>query len=165
MDELARGSYVKVTLSGRRFFYVRYRRGRQIRRYRIGEFGDADPVNEARAITRRVLARVADGRDRYKERRDRIEAPTLGHRAERHLREHAAVECKPHTAHHARVLWTKHILPRLRPMMKVADVTVDDILQFRDKMLKDASRHRVRHALAVLSKAFNLAERWALTEL
>jgi hypothetical protein len=90
----------------------------------------------------------------------RQEVPTLAELAERFLAEHAEAKRKGSTAAEYRRLLDKIILPALG-RRKLADVTRAEIT----KLLHHANRaapDQADRVLAVLSKMFNLGERWGL---
>jgi integrase len=79
--------------------------------------------------------------------------------AERFLAEHAEAKRKARTAAEYRRLLDKIILPALAKR-KLADLTRADIAKLHHA--NRASPYQANRLLAVLSKMFNLAERWGL---
>jgi hypothetical protein len=124
-----------------------------------GEHGKVT-AEAARAKAQRVLQTVAvDGSDPSGEREAFRAAPTVNDLLDRYIAEHVERQNKRSTQ-----LAVKGIVERdLRPefgLLKVAAVTRQDVYKFHA-----AEVHRPRQAnliLAVLSKAFSLAEVWEM---
>ncbi len=79
--------------------------------------------------------------------------------AERYLREHAATKKKASSAAMDQRMLKKHVLPVLGPM-RVADVTHPDLANFHHSLRTHP--YLANRVVALLSKMFNLAERWGL---
>jgi integrase len=156
-DEEVSSFGLRVKPSGRRSYIIQYRtKGRVSRRYTIGPHG-VYTVEKAREKARRLLQAVRDGRDPAAEKGNALVAPTVAKLAERYLEEHAEVKKKPSSVRSDKLNLNNHILPELR-QRPVAEVTRADIMNLRHKMRAiPGASNRV---LALLSKMFNLAERW-----
>jgi len=158
-DEALPGFGVRVTPAGVRSYIAQYRNGRgQSRRMTLGRHGPLAP-DAARREARQVLAAAAAGRDPLEERREaRRRGMTLRALVERYERE-ALPKNRPSTAESYRGLLSRHILPALgrRP---VADITRADVARLHHTMRRTPGS--ANRALAVLSRLFNLAERWGL---
>ncbi len=102
---------------------------------------------------------VENGADPAADRIARQEAPTMAEIAERFLAEHAEAKRKASTAAEYRRLLDKIILPALGKR-KVADVMRADVTKLHDA--NRAAPYQANRVLALLSKMFNLAERWGL---
>lgn len=89
----------------------------------------------------------------------RREAPTVAHLAERFLVEHAEAKRKASTAAEYRRLIDRIILPALGGR-KAADVTRPEVAKLHHSLR--AGPYQANRTLAVLSKMFNIAERWGL---
>jgi integrase len=154
-DTVCPGLILRVGGTGTRTFFIRYRRGRQRRRFKLGRYPKVG-LAQARGQARKFLARVELGEDPQKVRAEHRSAPTLEDLADRFLEEHASKR-KPKTRNEYKRAWKRSILPRLGKL-RVADVTVDDIADLHASLSETPyAANRVR---AVLSKAFNLAEAW-----
>jgi len=162
-DSELRGFGVRVQRGGVRSYVLQYRagdrRGAPLRKLTIGRHGSPWTPETARREARRLLGAIADGTDPAAARAEWREAPTMADLAQRFLSEHAEAKRKPTTAAEYRRLVDKVILPALGAR-RAADVTRAEIAKLHHG-LRD-SPYQANRVLAVLSKMFNLAERWGL---
>ncbi len=147
----------------RQIYILHYRcgigRGAPLRKLTIGRHGSPWTAETARSEAKRLLGVIEDGADPAADRIARREAPTIAELAERFLAEHVEAKRKASTAVEYRRLLDRIILPALSKR-KVADIARADIAR-----LHHANRvapYQANRMLAVLSKMFNLAERWGL---
>jgi len=175
------GFGVRVSPKGKRTYILKYRvgggRGGTARKPKIGVHGVLT-VEQARAKARQWLAEVAQGGDPGGDIQAGREAPTVTELCERYLEEHARPHKKARSAHEDERMIANHIKPRLGAK-KVTDVTRADIDRTlaaikagrtaKDVKTRKHGRAIVRggpiaanRTLALLSKMFNLAERWGL---
>lgn len=156
------GFHVEVRPTGRRAFYLFYRvgggRGSTQRRAKIGDFG-ALTVNAARETARAWAAQVAAGGDPAGKRREDRGAARMSELFERYLREYADVHKKASSAAMDAATVRNHLAPEFAKR-KVAEVTREDVRRFHLKMTDRPVM--ANRCLALLSKAFNLAEEWGL---
>lgn len=156
-DTTLAGFGLKVEPSGRKVFILQYRLpGRTTRRFRIGAYGDLT-LEQARRIAGQLRADIAQRIDPASQRSAMRTAPTMADLADRYLREHAEVKKKPSSCATDRHIWRAHVLPRLRNL-RVSEVTRNDLAQLHFAMR--ATPYQANRTLAVLSKAFALADRW-----
>jgi integrase len=106
-----------------------------------------------------LLGLVERGADPAADRTSRREAPTIGELCARFLTEHAATKLRERTAAEYRQLVERIIVPALGTR-KAADVTRHEIARLHHGLR--ATPYQANRALAVLSKLFNLAERWGI---
>ena len=168
---------VRLKPSGSATYLIQYRRGTRQRRYAIGSCGTFR-LEEARERARRLLVSVRDGADPSGDRKQARRAPTVSSLAERYLEEYAEMHKRPSSVKADRRNLDNHILPLLGRLI-VADVTRADVDAMMrsvrtgatkaDVKLGRRSRRIVRggpgvanRCCALLSKMFNLAERWGL---
>lgn len=149
----------KVTPKGKRSYFLYYRNSEgEQRRPAIGTHGATRPEN-ARAIARRWLAEVAEGKDPSQSRTDGRAAPTVRDLCERYMAEHAETRKKATSIRGDRRLIDKHLIPVLGAK-KVASVNRPDIAALHHSLR--ATPYEANRVLAMTSKMFSLAERWDL---
>ncbi len=159
-----------------RVYLVKYRFGGRQRWYRIGAHGAPWTPEKARGKAKGVLGDVADGIDPAKAREDSRRRATVAELCQRYLEDHAEEHKRPSSVRMDRKNIENHVLPLLG-RESVADVTRTDIDRFK-RAVKDGKTARGRkpeqrggnvvtggpgvanRCLALLSKMFNLAERW-----
>ncbi len=158
-DSELKGFGLKVTPKGKRVYFVYYRtHDGQQRRPKIGNHG-AVTCEQARETAQQWLAEAAKGSDPSAIRKAKKEAPLVAVLAERYMREHAHMKKKPRSAQSDESNLRNHVLPALGTK-KVAAVTRVDIGKLHHAMKdRPGAGNRV---LALLSKMFNLAEKWGL---
>lgn len=151
------GFGVRVQPSGRKTYVARYRtHSNTQRKQTIGRCSDFPP-DKAREMARKIFAAVAGGEDPAASRTASRDAPTIEELSVRYMREHAGPFKKAKSADMDANNWRLHILPGWA-RKKVREVTRTDVLSLHGGLsLKPATANQV---LALLSKAFNLAEDW-----
>jgi integrase len=150
---------LRVKPSGAKSYIIQYRNihGRS-RKITIGTHGILTP-DEARSQARLLLAEVERGGDPAEDKHTARQAPTFAEVAERYMDEHAIVKKKPRSIKEDKRLLEKVILPVLGPR-KLGDITRANIANFHHS-LREAP-YQANRALSLLSKIFNLAEKWGL---
>ena len=151
------GFGVKVTPVGKRIYVLQYSVGGRTRRCTIGKHGVDVTADEARREAQRLRGLVADGHDPADEHAAIQTVPTLAVFAERYLAEHAAVKKKASSAAEDQRNLRKHVLPALG-RRKVTEITRNDVSRLHAAM--KAKPGAANRCLALLSKMFNLAEKW-----
>lgn len=156
-DSGLKGFGLRQFPSGVKTFVLDYRNadGRK-RRVTVGRFG-ALTVEEARGQARALAGRVAKGDDPAAAVRARREAPTVSELLDDYIAKHLEVVNAPRTRRTAKAAVESHIRPALGAL-KAASVTRQDVLKLRRKM--EETPRLANLTLAVLSKAFSLAEEW-----
>ncbi|MCC6642740.1 MAG: site-specific integrase [Deltaproteobacteria bacterium] len=150
---------LRVKPSGVRTYVLRYRNANGVqRKYAIGRHGVVTAA-EARRRAREHLAEIARGADPAETREEKRRALTVADLADRYLREHAATKKKPSSAAGDARNLRLHVVPRLgrRP---VAEVTRAEVTRLHHDLRETPGN--ANRVLSLLSKAFNLAERWGL---
>jgi integrase len=164
-DSELKGFGIRMQRGGGKSYILHYRagtgRGAPLRKLTIGRHGSPWTPEAARREATRLLGMIEDGADPAADKIDRKGAPTMAELAERFLAEHADSKRKGSTAAEYRRLLDKIILPAL-DKRKVADVTRADVAKLHHAN-RDAP-YQANRVLAVLSKMFNLAERWGLRQ-
>jgi integrase len=155
-DSELRGFRCKVTPKGKRVYlcYYRTKEGRQ-RQPAIGEHG-AITCEQARDIAKEWLGIVYKGGDPSQERQAARKTLTLAEFADKYLREYGKLK-KASSIREDERLWRLHILPVLGKL-PLSTITRNDILRLHSSM--SASPVAANRAVAMLSKAFNLAIEW-----
>jgi len=158
-DEEISGFGLRVWPSGRRVYILKYRttEGRQ-RKVTIGQHGPIT-AEQARKIALQWLSDTSHGADPAHKRSEARSAPTLANLANRYMEEHAKVKKRRGSAQSDETLLRLHILPQLGSM-KVNAIDRRDIGQLHHAMRKRPGA--ANRTLALLSKMFNLAEKWGL---
>lgn len=151
------GFGVRVQKSGRKTYICRYRtHSRTQRTLTLARYVDMPP-EQARALARKVFGQVAEGKDPAHLRRQAKDAPTIEDLRERYMREHAAPFKKPSSVKSDAQLWRLHILSVFGGR-QVESVTRTEIIRLQGALADRPAT--ANHAVALLSKAFNLAELW-----
>ena len=156
-DSLLTGFGVRVYPSGKKSYVVSYRFEGRKRLHTLGKVEAFRKVDDARDLSRDVLASVSKGIDPQAERRGRSSAPTMRDLYARYMREHSRPHKKPSTIRNDERTWKKDILPKLGHM-KVSEVKRDRIVRIHSSMSDRPSQ--ANRVLALLSNAFNFAELW-----
>ena len=176
-DGAVRGFGVRCQQSAKVYVLKTRVRGKQ-RWFTIGKHGAPWTVEKARERAEKILGQVADGKDPAKERADAKDQPTMADLCARYLEEYAKEHKKKSSAATDTSNINNHVLPLLGGEF-IVDVTRADIDRFKrsvkdGKTAKDRGPERrggaavrggagaANRCLALLSKMFNLAERWGL---
>jgi integrase len=154
------GLGVRVTAAGAKSFILDYRNrsGRQ-RRLTIGACGDWT-ITAARLEARDLRQQIDSGGDPISERQADRSAPTVADLCQRFKDEHLPKK-RPRTRRDYEALIDNYILPALSNH-KVTEVTFSDIDSLHRKITKSGATYQANRAVAVLSKAFNLAIKWGM---
>ena len=158
-DDNIPGFGLRVLSSGVRSYLVQYRnRQGRSRRLTIGKHGKVT-ADGARKDALRIFDAVRAGKDPVAERRAYIDAPLVNDLLDRYLAEHVEKRNRPRTREEIKRLVARHIRPQLG-RHKVGAVTRQDVAKLH-RELKSTPR-QANFVLAVCSKAFSLAETWAM---
>ncbi len=154
--ELA-GFGVRVQKNGRKVYVVQSRGPFGIKRVTLGPCADL-PIDRRRREAAAVIDRIKQGKDPMPAPPE--PDPTVADLAERCMRAHVAVRCKPRTAEAYRAALDNHILPALgaMPLKAVQPKDVDALHRSLGHTPRTANQ-----AIAILSTMFSLAEVWDLT--
>jgi len=159
-DRALPGFGVRVYPSGSKVYVVQTRAGGRSRRITVGRHGVL-PAGRAREMAASIIARIKAGEEPVpvSARPEPEAGPSVAGLAERYLREHVAVHCKPSSAAHYRRVVVKHILPALGAV-PVEAVGRRDVETLHRRLCDKPSMANV--VMDVLKKMFNLAEGWGL---
>lgn len=153
------GFGVRVHATGRKVYVVQTRGpAGHPKRVGIGVHGEIAP-DEARGKAAEVIDRMRRGEDPFPP--EPPPEPTMADLAERYVKAHLEVNCRPGTVKTFRRVLDLHILPELGhlPVASVERSHVSDLhLKMRDKPAQ------ANQAVEVLAKMFRLAEAWGMTQ-
>jgi integrase len=160
-DTEVAGFGARITAAGTVAFILNYRvksgpKAGTERRHTIGAFDDWLTV-PARTEAKRLKRLVDQGGDPVGEAKADREAPTMTALCDRYLAEHVEQHNRPRTRKENRRIVERIIKPKLG-RLKVEAVEYDDIAKLHRDL--KATPRQANLALALLSKMFNLAERW-----
>ena len=151
------GFGLRVTPAGVKSFILDYRTSGGIRRrLTVGRYGTLT-CDQARDRAHVLLGQIVEGCDPLDKARQVREAPTIKELSEEYFTRHAEARKKPKSIAEDHRLFDNYILPDLRDR-KVADLTRADIAKLHSRMNKTPTQ--ANRAVALLSKAFSLAELW-----
>jgi integrase len=160
-DSDVSGFGCRITAAGARSFILSYRvkggpRTGTQRRHTIGSCSDWSTV-AARSEARRLRRWIDQGGDPVGEREHDRHAPTVSDLCDRYLTEHVEAKNKPRTRRENRRIVERIIKPRLG-RLKVEAVEYEDVTRLHHDLW--ATPRQANLTVALLSKMFNLAERW-----
>ena len=159
-DRTLKGFGVRVYPSGTRVYVVQTRGPGGTKRVTVGRHG-VITTDQARRRAASILARIKAGEAPGSGHAARLQpGPTVAELAERYLREHVAVHCKPRTAKAYRYSVERHIVPALGKL-PVGALDRRHVSNLHYKLRKTPCA--ANQAIAVLSRMFNRAEAWGLT--
>ncbi|MER8394105.1 integrase family protein [Mesorhizobium sp. M1340] len=137
------------------YLFYRTKVGRQ-RNMKLGD-NRFLTLTAARTLAKDILAKVAKGEDPAGEKAEIAERPTLAQLRDRHM-EYAEGRNKAGYRKDNEGLYNNHVIPHFGAGKAVADVTEAEIEALHYKMRKTPSQ--ANRVAALLSKAFNLSEKW-----
>jgi len=156
-DAEIRGFGLRCRKNGGKYYVLKYRaRGRQ-RGFTIGRHGSPWTPETARREARKLLGEVAARNDPSAAKAKAKRGATVSDVIDRFMTEHIEVKTKDRTKEEYLRLLNKIIIPELGKV-KIKDVTRSDVDRLHYKFRN--TRYQANRILAVLSKLFNLAERW-----
>lgn len=158
-DDALKGFGLQITPAGVKSYVLAYRtEAGRTRRMVIGRHGELAP-DQARKLAAAKLGEVRMGRDPAAERQALRAAETVADLLDKYLSEHVEVHNAATTLVHAQRIVEKVLKPRVGKI-KLASFGRADVVKLH-RALADTPR-QANLALAILSKAFNLAETWGI---
>jgi integrase len=138
-------------------YFYRWKAGGRSRKKHLGS-ATILPADEARtlALKHRYDAKIGEGIQRQKK-------VYLEELRDRHLAEHCRPNLRPASVVDAELIWNTRILPVWGGRL-VTSITRGDALKLKATIALE-SKSRCNHTVALLSKAFNLAEDWGMRPL
>ena len=149
------GFGIRVYPSGSKVYLVQAQGPGGRRRLTVGRHGTIS-ADEARRRGAAILTRIRAGESAEP---DPGAGPTVAELAERYLREHVAVYCKPATISGYTQIIGKRILPALGPLA-LQEVERRHVAELHYKLRKTPVA--ANDAVGALSRMFNRAEAWGL---
>ena len=159
-DRALTGFGVRVYPSGAKVYVVQTRGPAGTKRITVGRHGVIGAA-EARRRAALIIARVQRRRGPGRAPAQKPAGPTLAALAERYLREHVAVRCKPSTAAQYRLAIERYIVPAL------GERAVSEIGRSHVADLQHALRDRPAMAnlvIATLSRLIDQAVAWGVVQ-
>lgn len=153
------GFGVRVSKAGAKSYVLKYRVGAMQRWYTIGRHGSPWTPEKARQEAKRLLGRVAEGRDPAADRKRERHAETLAAFSKLYLSNYAEPFKKASSLRNDRANLNNHILPVLGAM-RMNDITHGDIAQFHLSL--KASPYMANRCVALLSHMFKKARAWGV---
>ena len=157
-DHELSGFGVRVYPSGTKVYLVQTRSGGKSRRVTIGRHGVLS-AEQARRKAAQVIASIKSGGELDRPQSWPDAGPTIAEVADRYLKEHVAVRCKPSTARACRYTLDRYLLPVFgaRPLGTIGREEVA-ALQYRLHKTPIMSNR----VIDMLSRLFNTAEAWGI---
>lgn len=154
-DTMVTGLHMRVQAK-KRIFYLYFRTKTGIeRRPKIGEYPTIS-LPQARDLAKRMLLAVAAGHDPVREREVSRAAPTVNDLCDRYLEDYAPR--KKSYREDQRLI--EKVVRGFLGRAKVADVQFEHVQNLHRRM--KATPYQANRVAALLSKIFNLAERWRM---
>ena len=145
------GFGVRVHATGRKVYVVQTRGPDGPRRVSLGQHGDLSP-DEARKRARPAIDRLKRGEDAFPP-----PELTVAELAERYLRTHVAVHCKPSSARLYRLVLRRHIVPALGAF-PMASIGRKQVAELHRRLYRTPSMANA--AVKTLSHMYAMAEAW-----
>lgn len=157
-DAKLTGFGLRVSHSGKRTFFVKYRAGGIYRRFTIG---DTPPLTAAQARDKatEILATVELGGDPSGDRQADNKALTGSALVERFNRDYVDIHCKASTAAEYKRLLKTHFLPKFGNR-RAASIQPGEIHSLYSSM--SATPYNANRVLAVVRSMFHRAEEWGV---
>ena len=161
-DRRLAGFGVRAYPSGARVYIAQARGPSGTRRVTLGRHGVVY-ADKARRRAALAIARIVAGEDPVPQRTAAKAGagPTVAEVAERYLREHTAVQCKPRTLEIRRTVIANHIVPAMGKVA-LAAVRPEHAIELHQRMAGIPAQANI--AIATLSHIFGKAQVWSLVE-
>ncbi len=157
-DRTLPGFGVRVYATGSKVYVVQTRSGGQSKRVTIGRHGVVT-AEQARRRAALIISRIKSGEPAVAAPERKENGLTLGELAERYLREHLDVRCKPSTARRVRSTLKTHLIPEF------GDCPIDALEREKIWALRNrlhGTPAAANHAVNTLSAMLGMAETWGL---
>jgi len=159
-DSALPGFGLRVSPKGRKTFIVQYRYKSRSQRVSIGR-QSIITVDKARSNAKVILGKIESGNNPAMDVRVYRKAPTLTEINERFVKEHVELRLKPTTQANYKQIMKAYVLPALGDH-KVSEIIHKDVVELHTAL--GYTPYQANRALLVLSKIFNLCEKWGLRD-
>ena len=161
-DRTLPGFGVRVYPSGAKVYILQSRAGRKSRRITIGRHGlvTAEQARRkaAQIIADNIAAREQSSKANCVHRC--VRSPTVAEVAERYMREHASVRCKPSTVKQYRNTLERHLLPALGAL-RLEEIGRERVAALQYSLHETPAT--ANKTIGLLSRLFSMAEVWGIT--
>ncbi len=157
-DRTLPGFGVRVYATGSKVYVVQTRSGGRSTRVTVGRHGVVTAA-QARRRAALIIARIKSGEPAVAAPKQKGNGPTVAELAERYLREHVDVRCKPSSARRVRSTLGTHVLPEFGDC-PIDALEPDKIWALRNRLHDTPSA--ANHAVNTLSAMLGMAETWGL---
>ena len=154
------GFGLRVSPQGRKTYVVQYRFKGRTQRVSIGR-ASIITLDEARRNAKVILGKIESGNNPAMDVRVYRKAPTLSEINVRFIKEHIELRLKPSTQVNYKQIMKAYVLPALGDR-KVSEITHKDVVELHTAL--GYTPYQANRALLVLSKIFNLCEKWGLRD-
>jgi integrase len=159
-DTEIRGFGARIWPSGKIAYILKYRnKHHRQRKFTIGTHGNITP-DRARELAQDYMADVIKGNDPAQMKAHHRNSATIADLCNRFLKEYSSKRHKPSTHDNYRFNIERWILPRIGEM-KIDAIQRKDMIELHYEISEHAPQVANR-IIAILSKMFNLAEKWEL---
>ena len=159
-DSELQGFGIRVYPSGSKVYLVQTRAGGKSRRLTLGRHGLIS-ADQARREAARIIADIKAGREPVfgNGSAPADAGPTVAEVAERYMREHVAVRCKPTTVRQCRHMLDKHLLPALGTVC-LGEIGRERVAALHFSLHETPTMANI--VVDMLSRLFYMAEGWGI---
>ena len=157
-DHELSGFGVRVYPTGTKVYLVQTRSGGKSRRVTIGRHGVLS-AEQARRKAAQCIASIKAGEEPARPQSPPDAGPTIAEVAERYMKEHVAVRCKPSTARGCRYTLDKYLLPAFGARA-LGSIGREEVATLQYRLHKTPIM--ANRVVDMLSRLFNMAEAWGI---
>ena len=157
-DHELSGFGVRVYPSGTKVYLVQTRSGGKSRRVTIGRHGVLS-AEQARRKAAQFIASIKAGEEPARPQSPPDAGPRIADVAERYMKEHVAVRCKPSTARGCRYTLDKYLLPAFGARA-LGSIGREEVATLQYRLHKTPIM--ANRVVDMLSRLFNMAEAWGI---
>ena len=157
-DRMLSGFGVRVYPTGSKVYIVQTRKGGRSQRVTVGRHGVVT-AGQARDRAALIIARIKSGKAAVAAPAPNARGPTVAELAERYLKEHVEVRCKPGTTRGIRSTLRTHVIPAFGDC-PIDAVDAEKVWALRNRL--HATPAAANHAVNRLSAMLGMAETWGL---